>query len=242
MAEATEIQGLGWCEVETTRKERALRVAYSVSLVVHAVDLTFIGASLWYPEWFSSRVWEGPHYVYSSYGLDQKCVAGVCQRFPSDSECHQQEAFCGVWKSASFSVWTGLIFQMAGLLTLVCACFGDRFTFLGGWKVIAVLQAVCVSSLIFATLTMDVILETSSRFRQGHWSLGRSWTFATVGWVLSLFIIMSLTIVGLMTSGDNSGELYCSDLDSVTTIASGEERDDFYYYNRRTRRNYLACN
>ncbi|ANB11388.1 hypothetical protein AWJ20_4197 [Sugiyamaella lignohabitans] len=233
----------------------ALKVAYRTSIFFHALAISLTIASIYYPRWLRGKtISDGTSspIAYSYIGLGEQCLDGQpCTKFPAPSDCRKYgEGFCAAWQSAAFAMWVSLVFQTTSEFALICTVIiGTKPIIRRGWKLICILVGISILFQFVSTITTALLLETTPKFH-GHdnriWALGTGWGSATVSWVLSLFITMGISIVGIMSQspsdGTDDGELYDNDLDSFTTDGDGLPRDDFYYYNRQTRRNYLACN
>lgn len=126
------------------------------------------------------------------------------------------------------------------IIAYLTILFGSCYVRESGWKVLVYMIGADSGLQIISTVIMAVLLEIAPRFDVGQWQLGSGWAAACTSWTLGLFLVVALAIVGVMSPRIGYDPLYDpADLESIAT-ESDAEHDDFYYFNRRATRSYLA--
>lgn len=183
-----------------------------------------------------------------------KVISGDGEEFPGRRVCSRHEAFCALWRTATFLLTLSLVPQSLALLVLIFS-----WAFHHRKKTVLVVRYLLMSTIMiqFGGLVLWLLAYSDINRVLGHpkWKLGEGWGYVAssilLEFTLLLFMIPFRVVVRNYIELEESGTQVSDDEDDAGTIDPTDddisipedvspEQIDFYIFNKKARRQELA--
>lgn len=182
-----------------------------------------------------------------------KFIAGDGEEFPGHNICLHHEAFCALWKTATFLLTLSLVPQSLYSLVLIFS-----WAFHHRKKTVLVVRYLLISTLMIQSgglvLWLLAYSDIKRFFGRSKWKLGEGWgfVFSSILLEITLFLFM-IPFKKVVRNYTEPGECYSqvsgddeagnfNEIDDDISIPEDVplEQIDFYVFNKKARRHELA--